>query len=68
MDPEVLPEPTSLARCFGTAQLDPNLINTQQQVAAVDGRPIEGVNKVTYPYFAIKNQLLYQVIMKQSEP
>ncbi|KAF1388735.1 hypothetical protein PFLUV_G00065720 [Perca fluviatilis] len=44
MDPEVEPEPASLAGRFGTAQLeDPNLAHALQQVTVVDGKPMEGL-------------------------
>ena len=68
MDHEATPEPASLSGRFGTAQLeDPNLTSALQQVTVVDGKAIEGVGLITYPHFAIKNKLLYQVIKRKDE-
>ena len=33
----------------------------------VDGKAIEGVGLITYPHFAIKNKLLYQVVKRNDE-
>ena len=68
MDHEATPEPASLSGRFGTAQLeDPNLTSALQQVTVVDGKAIEGVGLITYPHFAIKNKLLYQVVKRKDE-
>ena len=68
MDHEATPEPASLSGRFGTAQLeDPNLTSALQQVTVVDGKAIEGVGLITYPHFAIKNKLLYQVVKRNDE-
>ena len=62
---DVPPLAEPLAGRFGSAQLeDPNLARALQQVAVVDGQLINGVRQITYPHFAIKNALLYQVIQK----
>ena len=60
--------PTQLTGRFGAAQLeDPNLASALSQVAVVDGKPVNGVRPLTHPFFAIKNKLLYRVVMVAGE-
>ena len=60
--------PTRLTGRFGAAQLeDPNLASALSQVAVVDGKPVNGVRPLTHPFFAIKNKLLYRVVMVAGE-
>ncbi|KAK0131377.1 hypothetical protein N1851_033920 [Merluccius polli] len=55
------PLPARLTGRFGAVQLeDPNLSSALSQVAVVDGQSVQGVRPLTHPFFAIKNQLLYQ--------
>ena len=50
------------------AQLeDPNLQNARGQVIAVDGVLLPGVSDWRYPHFAIKHNLLYQVVKHNGE-
>jgi len=68
-NPEDQPLPGPLAGRFVTARLeDTNLTSSLQQVSVIDGKLIDGVRPLNYPHFAIKNKLLYQVIMKAGAP
>jgi hypothetical protein len=46
---------------------DPNLASDLQQVTIVDGKPVGRLSQITYPHFAIKKKLLYQVVKKNDK-
>ncbi len=53
---------------FATAQLqDPVFTQAWRSVQMIEGQLREGVSRVTYPYFMIKNKLLYRVDQRRGE-
>ena len=66
--PDGLSDRGILTGQFRTAQLeDPNLQDAMRQVNTVDGTQLPGVCKWRYPHFAIKHNLLYQVVKHNGE-
>lgn len=58
----------SHATDFGSAQLEePNFAQAWRTVAVIEGKPQEGVSPPSYPYFMVKNGLLYRICQVHGE-